>query len=204
MATLAEPSRRRDRRSTLLDATCRLIAQTGTGTLRIEDVAREAGVSIGLVYYYFDSRDELLASAFEHANRRAEEVAAGLLREGGTGLERVVDRLLLEVADDPVAAESWMVWIAMTAGAMTQPRLRELVHEAYQVWTAEVCALLEEGREDGSVPQAVDAAASALRLTSSMDGLGTRWMMESIDNAQAQAHALKAIEHELGVAIPPR
>jgi AcrR family transcriptional regulator len=196
------PTRKAGRRETLLDATCTLIARTGTRTLRIEDVAREAGVSIGLVYYYFDSRDELIASAFEHANQRAaEEFALRRKAVTGTGLQQVVERLLSEFADDENAAENWMVWIEMTAGSATQPRLREMLNEAYASWTAEVFELLEDGRADGSVPLDVNSHESALRLTASMDGLGSRMMTGAFGQPLARALALETIERELGVTI---
>ena len=42
-----------DRKHTILDAACRVIAQAGAARLRVADVAREAGVSTALVHYYF-------------------------------------------------------------------------------------------------------------------------------------------------------
>ena len=138
MGTPAHTQRGLGRREALLDAACTLIARSGTRTLRIEDVAREAGVSIGLVYYYFQSREELLELAFEHANQRTDAAFGQQVQPAGTGLERMVARLLREIADDPVAHESWMIWIEMTSGSFTQPRLRELLNDAYEGWTAEV------------------------------------------------------------------
>lgn len=175
MVSSTRSNRKTERREALLDAACVVIARSGTRTLRIEDVAREAGVSIGLVYYYFESRDELISFAFEYANERADAKFARREQPAGTGLERTVARLLREIADDPVVLESWMIWNEMTAGAFTQPRLRELLSDAYLGWTREVAELLDAGRADGSVPDDIDATASAVRLTATMEGLGGRW-----------------------------
>jgi TetR/AcrR family transcriptional repressor of bet genes len=201
MGTPAHTQRGLGRREALLDAACAVIARSGTRTLRIEDVAREAGVSIGLVYYYFESRDELISFAFEYANERTDAAFAKREQPEGTGLQRVVARLLRELADDPVVLESWMIWNEMTSGSFTQPRLRELLSDAYVGWTKEVAELLDEGRADGSVPGGIDATASAIRLTATMEGLGGRWRTGSIAQTDAHDLALVAIARELGVPV---
>ena len=65
---MAQPARAEDRQEAILHAACRVIVRDGAHDLRVEDVAREAGVSPALVYYYFDTRARLLGDAFEHAD----------------------------------------------------------------------------------------------------------------------------------------
>ena len=48
------------RKRAILDATLRLVAAQGAGAVRLRDVARESGVSVGSLQYYFDSRDQLV------------------------------------------------------------------------------------------------------------------------------------------------
>jgi AcrR family transcriptional regulator len=55
----ASPKTRRDRREAILAAAAAVFARKGYGSTRIEDVAREAGLSYGLAYYYFSSKDRL-------------------------------------------------------------------------------------------------------------------------------------------------
>jgi TetR/AcrR family transcriptional regulator, transcriptional repressor of bet genes len=202
MVSPANTARGTDRREELLDATCTLIAQSGTRTLRIEDVARQAGVSIGLVYYYFKGRNQLVAEAFEHANRRVEDAFAARETGTGTGLERLVDRLLREIADDALATESWMIWAELTSGASENPGLRQLLDTAYDYWTSEIGKLLVIGQKDGSIPTTIDVADSAVRLTASVEGLGARWMLGSLGEDRARDLALGAVERELGVTLP--
>lgn len=82
---------RHARQSDILDAAVRVFARKGFAASRIEDVAAEAGIAKGSVYLYFDSRDALLAGAFESYAARAEAVLADL--GPGTGLQRL-DRLI--------------------------------------------------------------------------------------------------------------
>jgi TetR/AcrR family transcriptional regulator, fatty acid metabolism regulator protein len=53
-----------DKRRMILDAAVRVFARTGFHTCRVSDIADEAGVAYGLVYHYFDSKDQILDTLF--------------------------------------------------------------------------------------------------------------------------------------------
>jgi AcrR family transcriptional regulator len=53
-----------DRRRQILDAAIRIFAHQGFHACRVSDIAREAGVAYGLVYHYFDSKDQVLNELF--------------------------------------------------------------------------------------------------------------------------------------------
>lgn len=57
--------REAERRKTILRAAVDVFSKKGYHGCRIADVAREAGVAYGLVYHYFQNKDELLESVFE-------------------------------------------------------------------------------------------------------------------------------------------
>lgn len=53
-----------DKRRLILDAAIRVFARQGFHSCRVSDVADEAGVAYGLVYHYFDSKEEILNTLF--------------------------------------------------------------------------------------------------------------------------------------------
>jgi TetR/AcrR family fatty acid metabolism transcriptional regulator len=53
-----------DKRRAILDAAIRVFARQGFHSARVSDVAAEAGVAYGLVYHYFDSKDQMLNELF--------------------------------------------------------------------------------------------------------------------------------------------
>jgi TetR/AcrR family transcriptional regulator, fatty acid metabolism regulator protein len=53
-----------DKRRVILDAAVRVFARQGFHTCRVSDIADEAGVAYGLVYHYFQSKDEVLDTLF--------------------------------------------------------------------------------------------------------------------------------------------
>jgi TetR/AcrR family transcriptional regulator, fatty acid metabolism regulator protein len=53
-----------EKRRQILDAAERVFARKGFHTSRVGDIAAEAGVAHGLLYHYFQSKDELLETIF--------------------------------------------------------------------------------------------------------------------------------------------
>ena len=53
-----------DKRRLILDAAIRVFARRGFHHCRVSDVADEAGVAYGLVYHYFESKEEILNTLF--------------------------------------------------------------------------------------------------------------------------------------------
>jgi TetR/AcrR family fatty acid metabolism transcriptional regulator len=65
-----------DKRRVILDAAVRVFARQGFHTCRVSDIADEAGVAYGLVYHYFQSKDEVLDTLFlERWNVMLEAIA---------------------------------------------------------------------------------------------------------------------------------
>src|SRR5205814_8405895 len=53
-----------DKRRMILDAAITVFARRGFHHCRVSDVADEAGVAYGLVYHYFDSKEQILDTIF--------------------------------------------------------------------------------------------------------------------------------------------
>lgn len=59
-AEAAQRARAEQRTLQLLDAAAKAMERDGTNAVSMQAVAAEAGVSVGLIYRYFDSKDDLL------------------------------------------------------------------------------------------------------------------------------------------------
>ncbi|ALR12984.1 TetR/AcrR family transcriptional regulator [Mycobacteroides saopaulense] len=92
-------------RSNLLDATERVLARVGVTALSMGAVAREAGYSRGVVYRYFDNRDEVLdALVVRRATTNIAETAPRLVALGDWS-DMVVESMVIvatETTQDPL------------------------------------------------------------------------------------------------------
>jgi AcrR family transcriptional regulator len=74
-----------DLRGYLIATAARLIGERGTGALTVRDIAREAQVADGVLYNYFEDKEDLLANALLAHVAAVMGSAPPLLPEPGTG-----------------------------------------------------------------------------------------------------------------------
>ena len=72
-------------RQYLIATAARLIGERGTGALTVRDIAREAQVADGVLYNYFEDKEDLLANALLAHVAEVMGSAPPLLPEPGTG-----------------------------------------------------------------------------------------------------------------------
>ena len=61
-----------ERREQILDAAIRIFCEKGFAGTTIRDIAREVGVTEGLLYHYFESKDQLEQACWRERTWRAE------------------------------------------------------------------------------------------------------------------------------------
>lgn len=67
-----------DKRTAILAATLRLVSEHGFHGTAMSKVAKEAGVSAGIIYHYFDSKDALINEVYRSIKQKsAQAILAG-------------------------------------------------------------------------------------------------------------------------------
>jgi AcrR family transcriptional regulator len=161
------------------------------------NVASEAGVSKALLHYYFDNRQELLRAAFVFSGERWGEAVDAALARLATGAAKVERYLLATIDQSGEFGEHRVMWNEVWGSIRVDAVLRPLVEDAYRSWVARLIELIEAGREDGSIPEGVDARGAGWRLAASADGLDTMLYLELVDRRRARLLVRQSIEREL-------
>ena len=86
----------KDRRRSVLDAVLALLASKGIAGVSMRAVAREAGVALGLVHYYFDDKTSLIAEALREIEQQDLRI---LEPDSSVSAERRLRAALRRVAD---------------------------------------------------------------------------------------------------------
>ena len=98
-----------ERRAEILETTCQVVVERGFAATRVADVANKLGISTGLIHYHFDSKDQLIAEAFQYA---AEADLARLEAEVARKIEPLAKLDLIFQLYTPEESEpGWMMWI---------------------------------------------------------------------------------------------
>ena len=103
-----------DRRKQLIDATVSVIYRDGLSRLTLGKVAATAGLSTGIVNFYFRSKEQLLLDTLEFLAREYESAVSEAL--GGTvtpedALRRLVEAILSPGVCDPEKAAVWYAFM---------------------------------------------------------------------------------------------
>src|ERR1700752_5132014 len=75
MRAIGDEERGDRRRTQILDAAARVLAERGYHRTTVRDIAREAGIADGTIYLYFSSKQELLLALIARLGRFAERRA---------------------------------------------------------------------------------------------------------------------------------
>lgn len=190
-----------ERRNEILETTCEVVIERGFAGTRIADVAKRLEVSSSLIHYHFDSKEQLLAEAFEHyANKDVAEME-GEIESAPTALgklERVIQNYVPEGSDDV----EWMLWIDGWGEALRNPMMKKISQQLDEQSTELLARIIRNGVESGEFT-CPDPTASAMRLTALVDGLAVQFAAHDgmMNRDQLIKHVHFAAGAEVGVAV---
>ena len=174
--TLARKTDRRTasratRRQQLIDATMKCIARKGMGSTTLADVAKEAGLSQGIVNLHFRSKDNLLSETLRFlADEYRSRFEKALERAGRDPAERLLALMELDFKPSICDPRKLGVWFAYWGEVRSQPTYRKICEEFdtyYDEVIQQLCAAIIE---DGGY-RSISAEAAANALMSMTNGL---------------------------------
>jgi AcrR family transcriptional regulator len=190
-------SSKEPKRDAILNAAIAGIARGGARGLRIEQVAEDAGVSQGLIYYHFTDRTGLLEATFAHLDAVVGRSNAIARAQGTTARERLELGLLSELDTADGGDRYTVAWNELRATAIFDTALRAPLQALTASWVAEVAEAIRAAQDSGEVAATVDAEAAAVRLTAMVEGLGLRREGQVVTAAEAVAQLRAAFALEL-------
>ena len=135
------------RREEILDAAVVEVGRSGFARLRVTDVAAALGCSSALVFYHFETKDRLLAEAFEHAVEGDLARLDQAVTRGRDATDKV--RRILRLYAPQGAAPGWTLQVDAWAEALRTPELRTTARQLDQRWKAALAEVIAEGRGRG-------------------------------------------------------
>jgi betaine-aldehyde dehydrogenase len=168
------------RRRQLIDATIEAIAEVGFNSATIAEIARRAGVSTGLVAFYFGDKDGLLEATLRHLARELSRRVAARLRDATSARARVQAVIDTNLGASQFERRIGTVWLAFWGQVPHSPRFAR-VQRAYQ---RRIAANLASALRLVLMPE--PARALAETVASLIDGL---WLRATLSGDQDGRHA---------------
>lgn len=161
----------------ILEAARRVLGRKGYAKATISEVAKEAGVSRGLLHYYFKSKEEMLARVMRETVASTAEMTETLFRQSddaGALAKAIVMAMKTFVQSDPLFSsiffESWGL-------ARNSEQVDKELKDLYQLFVQSVQNGLEDTARRGVIPFPGDLQGMAVVLTSLIDGMSLQIMV---------------------------
>jgi AcrR family transcriptional regulator len=168
-----------DKRQLILDAAVRVFAHKGYHTCRVGDIAEEAGVAHGLLYHYFDSKEELLETIFR--------TTWTLMLDAIDGVESLGDparETLRKVA--AIVLRSWRdtpdIVRVLVREVTRSPHLQQEIEETEQAFTA-LERIILNGQENGEFRPDVNPRFASFIFYGALEEILTGWVMGQLPDS---------------------
>jgi TetR/AcrR family transcriptional regulator, fatty acid metabolism regulator protein len=182
--------READRRQSILDAAVRVFARSGYHTSRVGDIAEEAGVAHGLLYHYFSSKEEVLATVFRENWRqlverfRHVELSAEPADEQLRGIAKI---LLRSWRADPDLVR------VMVREVARSPHLQTQVDEIREGFVT-IQRIVERGQDEGVFRRDLDPRLVSWIFYGALEELLTGWVLGQLaDGDEEVARAERTV-----------
>jgi AcrR family transcriptional regulator len=170
------------RRQQLIDATIVVLARKGYSALTVADVAKTAGLSVGIINFHFESKEKLLASCLTHlAEEYYRNWQAALATPGASVAEKLQLVILGDFNDKIFTPDKLAAWIAFWGETQGRPIYVEICSAYDEERARTVGSLCEKIIKEGGYKLAPQTVMRALESLG--DGL---WLGVAAGNSHAK------------------
>lgn len=179
-----------EKRRVILDAAVRVFARRGYHGSRVGDIAEEAGIAHGLLYHYFASKEEVLATVFRENWGRLLGAFHQVEASGEPALEqlrRVAKILLRSWRDDPDLVR------VMVREVARSPHLQQQVGEIREGFRV-IQRIVERGQAEGTFRPDLEPRLVSWIFYGALEELLTGWVLGQLpDGDEEVARAERTI-----------
>jgi AcrR family transcriptional regulator len=179
-----------EKRRIILDAAVRVFARQGFHAARVSDIANEAGVAYGLVYHYFQSKDEVLDTLF----LERWDVLLAAIREIDAGEAEPRDKLLAitgfivdSYRHDPDLMKVIIVEVTRAANSFGARHLAK-IREAYDL----IAEIVADAQRTGRFRSDVAPTFAALAFYGAIEQVLTGWIFDLLPQGDEEFEQAKA------------
>jgi len=182
------------RRNQILDAAMDVFSRMGFHKARMDDIVRESGLSKGAIYWYFKSKDAIIAAILERIfSREQKSLKEALAAEGPVAgrLENLVRGSARHTLSFRFAIPLMFEFYALAA---RHEQVRAALQRYYTAYRADLTRLIQEGVDSGEFAQ-VDADKMALAIIAEFEGLILLWVVDptKVDLEEDSLRSLRLI-----------
>jgi TetR/AcrR family fatty acid metabolism transcriptional regulator len=195
------PARGGDKRERILDAAVRVFARKGFHATRVSEVAKAAGVADGTIYLYFESKDHLLVSLFEHRVERLLTYLETELPRAATAVHRL--RRIIELQLGLLEGERDLAEVVTVILRQSTRLMKEHAAPAFNAYLDAIARVIAEGQAAGELRADVSPHLAARAVFGALDGITMTWALGKAEHGGLLRAAGQLVEIVLGGLTAP-
>lgn len=158
----------------ILQAAAEVFSRSGFHEARMDDIAEQAGVSKGTLYWYFESKDDLILALLDSMFQREMEQIAQL-QEADLLVREKLERILDWAGDDIARMEPLMpILLEFWAMQLRRKTVRQVVGRYYVSYLELITPLIQQGIDQGEF-RAVSARDVTVAIGAVIEGTIVLW-----------------------------
>ncbi|MFS0916796.1 TetR/AcrR family transcriptional regulator [Brevibacillus sp. 179-C 1.1 NHS] len=189
------PKKAEAKRAFLIEQATACLAEKGYAHVSLRDIAKESGVSLGILHYYFASKEELLLAVISGYKGRfieelEREVIAAPSGEWSGALARVLSRSLQE------DRKLHRLWYDLQVQAMYVPAFSEQVIDIRARLHSLIVRMLVRLQHEEQTSLTIDEESAISLIYSAIDGFLFQFLLDELQRPEeAIARFELAISH---------
>lgn len=161
----------------ILSAARQLLVERGHAAVTISEIAREAGVSRGLLHYYFESKEHILAQVVRRNVEQSIEETSGLLREAGSR-EELIQQFMRAYQEAVGRGTGYALYFEAFVQGRVHETVRVELADLFQARRDSLAEALRAAEERGSIRLAGDAVGVASVILALGDGVALQYLAD--------------------------
>lgn len=164
-----------ERKHEIAEAALHMIHQNGIANTTLREIAKEVGLSLGSVQYYFQKQEDLYEFTMDLLYKRTEDRIRNVLVKNQSAFENAVSMLtqMVQVQDEQQRMENdiWAQICFVPDKSFENEELKERFHQSYAAFVSQVVNQVIEMLHDTRFLYSQCLEAEAKTLSFFMDGL---------------------------------
>lgn len=167
-----------ERKDQIVRATVDCVTKFGYHNFSMQDVARVAGVSKGIIHYYFLNKDELMMSVLDKVAADIERVLAADMQSIDDPRKKL--EIFISVCFDVVRStrEYYQVSMDFWTQINQKPDVKKIIAQHYSKFRDTCAQVIKVGIEK-QVFKNVDPTIHASLIISLIDGVSLQWLFDN-------------------------
>jgi AcrR family transcriptional regulator len=142
---------REEQKSKIIAAATKVFAHKGLAATKMADIAKEAGISYGLLYHYFDTKELIFKASVERSTQAFERLIAYAQQQTGDPWERILQLTTIILNGIKRVPESFLVANQAFVSDSIPQDIRDMAKEQSKRGMEVFKEIIIEGQKHGQI-----------------------------------------------------